>query len=60
MENIIEGFYKVRGDIATLHQAFQQGMDWWKKEMQDLKDQLSAKDKEIEELKKKLNEKSSK
>lgn len=59
MENISTAFLKIRGDLAELHNGFKQGMEWYKQEMNNLKVQLENKDKEIEYLKKKLNEKSS-
>lgn len=59
MENMNAGFYEIRAKLATLHQEFLNGTNWWKEEMSNLKNQLAEKDKEIANLKKQLNEKSS-
>lgn len=58
IESMNGGFYQIRGLLVTLQDAFNKNMDWYKQQMDSLKEQLSKKDKEIEDLKKKLNEKS--
>lgn len=58
IESMNGGFYQIRGLLVTLQDAFNKNMDWYKQQMDNLKEQLSRKDKEIEDLKKKLNEKS--
>lgn len=51
MEDLNDAFNKVRISLAEWHAAFKQSMAWYKQEMDNLKAQLAAKDKEIEELK---------
>lgn len=57
-----KAFYNIRNQLAELHDGFRQGMDWYKQEMdkikaenEQLKTIIQNKDKEIEELKSKLN-----
>lgn len=59
MESIGSGFLEIRAKLATLHEAFNQGVAWYQQEIQSLKQELINKDKEIETLKRQLNEKSS-
>ena len=54
--------YKVRADLAEWHKQFQQGIEWYKQEMDKLKNEnnqlkqiIMDKDKEINELKSKIN-----
>lgn len=50
---------QISAELAEFKQGFQQGMEWYKTQIDTLKYQLQLKDREIEDLKKQLNEKSS-
>ena len=58
MESMNACFYQIRANFASLQDTFNKNMDWFKKKKKKKKKQLAEKDKEIEDLKKKLNEKS--
>lgn len=57
---MLSKLWQIRAELGEFHQVMMQGMDWYKKEMDNLKNQLYIKDKEIADLKNKLNEQSSK
>lgn len=54
MDNLVTVLYNIRGQVAEVQQGLKAGLEWYKQEMDNLKQQLMAKDKEIEELKKKV------
>lgn len=57
---MLSKLWQIRAELGEFHQVIMQGMDWYKKEMDNLKNQLYIKDKEIDDLKNKLNAQSSK
>lgn len=57
MVELNEKLHQARALLAEFQSGFNQAIPWYKDEMDKLKQQLIIKDKEIEELKIKLNEK---
>ena len=41
MESMNAGFYQIRANFASLHDAFNKNMDWFKQQMDDLKKAIS-------------------
>lgn len=60
MEELNGILRNIKMEIAKFQDSFNNGMAWYKQEMDNLKALLEEKDKEIRELKRQLNEKSSK
>lgn len=60
MEELNGILKNIKMEISNFQTHFNNGMTWYKQEMDNLKALLAEKDKEIRELKKQLNEKSSK